>query len=262
MIFPDGGAAGAPSVTEPTTTSPPSIVAEPVTPTSYTDPMGFTVDIPAGWGKTSIADELILSAPSGEPYVQINRVDARPRDDSSFPLDYSSMASDPQPHFYAGGQTFIIQWLTGTGASPTGPDVGDFERITRSISFPSWAPGDERNGWTSVGKVLPSASAEWITYNGEHYVASYGPPRALLGPAPACASGGETYEIRETGVAVVTCGNGDSAAWDFTTGASGFPGASSRNDLVSHPAVLSSDGQLLVLFPGGESLSPVPTPSP
>jgi hypothetical protein len=259
MIFPDGGVVAASTVTEPTTAVSPSAVA-PVTWSSYSDPMGFTIDLPSDWGKTSIQDELVMSAPSGEPYVQINRVDARPRDDSSFPLDYSSMASDPQAHFYSGGQTFIIQWLTGSAAPPTAADTADFKRITESISFPPWTPGDVRNGWTSVGKVLPSASAEWITFGGDHYVASYGPPRALLGPGPACPSA--TYEIRETGVAVATCGNGDSGSWDYTTGASGFPGATFRNDLATHPAVLSWDGQLLVLLPGSESLSPVPTVSP
>src|SRR6476660_1779518 len=157
-------------------------------PAVYTDPMGFSIDIPEGWNQSSAPYELILSAPSGDPYVQINRVPGRPHDDSSFPLDYSSMSSDSQAHLYEGGQTYIIQWLTGSAAAPTAADVSAFEQITRSIAFPAWKEGETREGWTSVGQVLASASAQWITFAGDHYVASYGPPRALLGPAPTCPS--------------------------------------------------------------------------
>jgi hypothetical protein len=169
------------------------------------------------------------------------------------------MASDSQPHFYEGGQTFIIQWLTGSAAPPTAEDVANFEQITRSISFPAWKDGETMGGWTSVGQVLPSASAQWITFEGDHYVASYGPPRALLGMAPACSSGGPTYEIRQTGVAAITCANGDTAEWDFTNGkASAGNAGFGSSDLTSYPAVLSSDGQLLVELSPPSSLSPTP----
>ena len=41
---------------------------------------------------------------------------------------------------------------------------------------------------TAVGSVLPAATAEWITYRGDHYVAYYGGDggRLLVGPAPTC----------------------------------------------------------------------------
>ena len=39
--------------------------------TAYTDPLGFTIGVPSDWGITDVTGELIVSAPGGDPYVQI-----------------------------------------------------------------------------------------------------------------------------------------------------------------------------------------------
>jgi hypothetical protein len=250
----------------------PDEVASPVPPTpatatgwtAYTDPLGFTIHVPSDWGITDVTGELIVSAPGGDPYVQINRVPNDPlRDDSSFPLNYAAMANDPQAHFRGGGQAFIIQWLTGDGSAPTPEQAAQFDRITRSIAFPATTLGAVEGGWTAVDPIFPSASAEWVTYKltGDHYIAALtaGGARTAFGPAPTCPGGGGSYEVRETGVAGIACSNGTGGDWDFTTGEP-KPGNSAGFDVPLHawPALRSWDGWLLLQLPTG----PTPTPSP
>ena len=231
---------------------------------TYTSALGFEVDVPSGWSTTDQTDELIVSAPGGDPYVQIVRVpDAPLQDDSSFPLSYAAMASNTQAHFRGDGQTYIIQWLTGDGSAPTSEQVADFERITSSIAFPATKLGEAVNGFMPLGPVLESASAEWVTdkLTGLHYVAALtdGGLRAAFGPAPMCPGGVGSYEVRETDVAAITCPDGSGGDWDFTTGQP-KAGNSTGFDLSLHdwPAVRSWDGWLLVRFPTGQAPSPSP----
>ena len=160
--------------------------------------------------------------PEGDPYIQINRVNGPPRDDSTFPLNFADYESDNQPHFYGDGQTFIIQWLTGTADPLTPEQSAVVERIVESIKFEHWQTGDQRNGWTAVGEILPASSAEWmyaVTGDGENYLATnVDGVRTLFGPAPSACSG-PSFEVRSTGVAGVTCNDG-------TGGRLGLRGAS------------------------------------
>ena len=82
-------------------------------------------------------------------------MDDPPRDDSSFPLNFADYENDNQPHFYGDGQTFIIQWLTGTPDPLTPEQSAVVERIVESIKFKHWQTGDQRNGWTAVEKSCP-----------------------------------------------------------------------------------------------------------
>jgi len=175
--------------------------------------------------------------PTAEPKVE---------DDSSFPLDPNVAIESGT--FRADGVLFHVDVSSDGVLTATEDDI--VHRIVASISFDAWKVGDERNGWTSVGDVLPSASAQWVTFDGRHHIASYDRGRQLLGPVPDCPSGDGTYEIRETGIAGFTCQDGTTGNWDFTTGVAqpgNSPSCSSM--LPSYPAVLSWDGQLLVRFP-------------
>ncbi len=248
MVFPQVGAqttaatSPTPEQTDPAT---PSI--EPGSWTTYDGGLGFTMELPADWGRTGITDEIVVNAPSGEPYIQINRVDDPPKDDSSFPLNFADYQGDNQPHFYGDGQTFIIQWLTGTPDPLTPEQSAVVERIVESIRFEPWNVGDERQRWTAVGEILPASSAQWITFKGEHYIASYvGSTRTLFGPAPKCASGDGTYEVRETGDAGISCPDGTGGDWDFATGLPRKNSQAFAVGLDPYPAVRSWDGMLLV----------------
>jgi hypothetical protein len=188
-----------------------------------------------------------------------------PADDSSFPLDPATLLKGMEDgvggRFRGDGFEFMINAIPTSAPGPfPQAEKATLDHMITSIHFEPWSTGETRGDWTAVGKVLPSASAEWVTFQGDHYVAVYGSPRALLGPAPVCP-GGATYEIRETGVAAITCSNGTSAAWDFTSGGANGNTGFGSSDLPSHPAALGWDGQLLVRF-GGVQPSAIPTLSP
>jgi hypothetical protein len=142
-----------PTTAEPTSPSPsstsptaPTMTASPTATSyggwkTYTSGLGFTIDVPSDWGVTDETDTLIVSDPRAHPNVQINHIGGgSPHADSSFPLDYAAMASDPQPHFWMSGETFIIQWYTGDGSPPTPEEAAVFDRITSSIAFPRATP--------------------------------------------------------------------------------------------------------------------------
>ena len=120
-----------------------------------------------------------------------------PRDDSTFPLNFADYENDNQPHFYGDGQTFIIQW-SDRNARPS--DAGA-ERRRRgaswsAIRFEHWQVGDQRNGWTAVGEILPASSAgvdvrgdgRWGELPRDHVVRSshpYSGPRRVRARDPA-----------------------------------------------------------------------------
>jgi len=111
--------------------------------------------------------------------------------------------------------------------------------------------GEEHGGLVSVGVVLASASAQWVTFDGEKFVATLeGQKRRLLGPAPRCSSGTGVYEVREDGTVGISCPNGPKGTWSFSSGkADAMNPPAFSSSLASYPARLSSDGQLLVRFP-------------
>ena len=218
---------------------------------SYTDPMGFSLKMPSDWQKTSIQDELILNPPDGEPYIQINHVPNDGfHDDSSFPLDYASMASDPQPHFYGDGQAFIIQWFTRDARPPTDQEAAIFDRITRSISFEPWDPGETRHGWTAVwdgSTTFPKTWPWWVSANDNFWFATESAGKHLVyGPVYMC-NGASLYTGSDS--ARITCANNAHGQWDT----SGQPASDNTigfdTPLKSYPAVVSWDGHLLVRFP-------------
>jgi hypothetical protein len=134
------------------TTEPSSPTVEPSSWATFDGGLGFTMELPSDWGTTAITDEIVVNAPGGDPYVQINRVDDPPRDDSSFPLNFADYEGVHQPHFYGDGQTFIIQWLTGTADPLTPEQSAVVGRIVESIRFEPWTVGDTRNTFTAIGK--------------------------------------------------------------------------------------------------------------
>ena len=221
-------------------------------------PPGWTTNQLVGGGAQFTGDGIVIDIGGG-------RAPPGQSDDSSYPLDskgflfqgegglIGNFAGDGRPF----GFVVMAEGTTLTFADMSPAQTAIVDRMISSIRFQSWQLGETRNGFTAVGKVLPAATAEWLTYklSGDHYVSYYGGDggRALLGPAPACPEGEGTYEIRETGEAGITCTNGSAATWkanwDFATGA---PKAGNPTDfapLAIHPAVLSWDGWLLAKLP-------------
>ncbi len=250
--------------------------------TSHSDSLGWTIDVPESWvvhpidgsdSRVSYQGSAFGSAPlehapggpttvfppTGEVMLMITHREGGPleppADDSAFPLSYEDLAPAEgglSGTFDASGTGFdlVIRF-----ADVTAEQEAILQRMVASISFEAWHVGDSRHGWTAVGKVLLASSAEWLTYQGDHYVATNdGTMRQLLGPAPTCAGGGGSHEVRETGVAGISCSDGTGGDWDFTTG-DPQPGNIAGFDvpLASYPAVRTGSGMLLVQFPQTQS---------
>jgi hypothetical protein len=251
---------------------------EPVRWTTYTDPLGWSIDVPKGWVTQTIdgSDPRVsyqgaafgsaaleptpggpttVFPPPGEVMLMITHREGGPADlpadDSTFPLSYDDLSPEEgglTGTFRGDGLPFdlVIRF-----ADVTDQQTEILRRMVESIRFQAWEVGDRRHGWTAVGKVLPASSAEWLTFQGDHYVASYdGTMRQFLGPAPACVGGGGSYEVRETGVAGVSCPDATGGDWDFTIG-DPQPGNTAGFDvsLGSYPAIRTGSGTLLVQFP-------------
>ena len=241
--------------------------------TSHTDPLGWTIDVPANWSTMEETNHRVRFQGDGLA-VEISPLGVSDTDDSSVPLGPG--------HFLTQGEGGLIGDVRGDGSSYAFivfKDDGGFmsldqlsdaqtailNQMIASITFPPSKLGEGRNGWTAIAPVLESASAEWIIdkLTGDHYLASLTDKgaRVLFGPAPACPVGVASYEVRETGVAAVVCPDGTEGDWDLSTGKqkpgnpTGFDGA-----LIAHDAVRSWDGWLLAHL--GPTPSPTSTPTP
>ncbi len=229
--------------------------------TSYADALGWTMDVPAGWRTTKVDQTdpgaVFRGSVDGvDTSISVVHIEGGafrpPQDDSRFPLDPADLTETDgglDLVFHGDGLPFIFE----VGGPLSDAQQAVVDRMIRSIAFQPWAIGDLRNGWTAVGEVHPSATAEWITYQGDSYLSYIGGEgdggRVVYGPAPRCLPGEPQplLEVRETGVAAITCQDGQTGEWRFD---SGEPGSTNdqrfADPLPKHRAILSWDGFLLV----------------
>jgi hypothetical protein len=264
MVFPSGGG-------ETTVSSTPAPTAQAVGWTTYTDPKGWSIDVPTDWDVQIITqggnDGAAFS--TGDLSLQIGIVPIQTTgDDSRFPLDADQLLGPAEAgligHFRGDGQEFMVD-------VPSIYDLHDIpdneletvRHMIGSISFEPWRVGETRNGWTAVGKALRSASAQWVGA-GQHFLTSGSDGHRLaFGPPADCVNGTPTFEIRESGSAAESCPDGTGGDWNVDTGEP-LPGNSPgfTETLPSFPAVYSWDDQLLITFPPmGAAATPTTTPS-
>jgi hypothetical protein len=236
--------------------------------TTYTDPLGWTLDVPATWKAQEETNPRVRFLGDGLA-VEISPFSASDTDDSSFPLDPTTFLTQGEGglvgNFQGDGSPYGFVVFKEDGGFISQDELSDgqsaiLDRMIASIAFPSSKLGEGQNGWTAIAPMLRSASAEWIIdkLTGDHYLASLtnNGARVLFGPAPACNGVSGSYEVRETGAAGVVCPDGTGGDWDFTTGQP-KPGSSAGFDvaLIAHDAVRSWDGWLLA------RLGPTPSPT-
>ena len=164
--------------------------------TTYTDPLGWTVDVPASWTSGQIGSNTtcclasgsasgawfssgeVAAIPSGSsanlgpdpaPGQVILKIfhstkDPTVENDSTLPLDADTLlhhqGNEWDGFFHADGIEFVVATYTGDGGalSPQQHDV--IQRMISSIAFRPWTPGESRNGFTALN---PSADTqrEW-----------------------------------------------------------------------------------------------------
>jgi hypothetical protein len=251
----------------PTQATSPSPTDAQLTWSTYTDRLGWTIDVPEQWVIEPIQGETTQGAafvsgtagtgdfappPDGVTVRIVHAFDdVSTADDSSFPLSPTDLKGIPGVarssvmNFRGDGLIFRLDVSFGLDADmqALSPLV---DRMIASIRFEPWSAGETRNGWTAVGPVLASSTAEWLTFDGGHrYATNVDGRRLLIGPAPECQGEG-SFEVREYGVAGVTCPDGTGGDWDLEGHPQ--PGNTTGFDapLDGYLAVRSWDGQLLV----------------
>jgi hypothetical protein len=253
---PNGGSDGVPTST-PT-------VDGPTTYTSFTDSVGWTMDVPEGWSSKAIASTSITGiGGSGQEFngdgltVDVFQGEAVvfPADDSSYPLDADTLLAPTSDGALSGmfrgnGEPVSIR-ATSSDSRFTQQQEEILRHMVSSISFPHVQPGEASHGWTSAGPIDPTQTGQWVPYGNSQIFARFKDgKRSVLAPFPPCSAGTGTFGV-DTVVAGRTvisihCPDGDVGQWDFA--GDPLPGNPTYFDasIQSTDAVLSWDGQLLV----------------
>jgi hypothetical protein len=193
----------------PPSSTPPSPIGAPTH--GYTDPLGWTIDVPDGWithpFDASTNDESWEGAwfGTGEPVAGAsgdpNQVTAgpddvllvfarhehkgvqSPRDDSTFPLNFKQLApvdGGLSLELRADGLPFTLAVRVGSGGL-TPAQESNVEQMISSISFQPWTAGETRNGWLALGPTSDDdqkqqdAKISWQSCDGKGcYVLVYG----------------------------------------------------------------------------------------
>jgi hypothetical protein len=163
----------------PSSTLSPSPIATPAH--GYTDPLGWTIDVPDGWVTTKIdgsggaatyegaafgsARPLFepggpeyLGAQPGEVVLELYHAERStgsetPTDDSVYPLNFKELAPNGSSYsldINGDGTSFTLVVHMGDGA-PSPEQQQILEEMISSIHFQPWTPGEERNGWLALG---------------------------------------------------------------------------------------------------------------
>jgi hypothetical protein len=245
--------------------------------TTYTDPLGWTIDVPTAWRTLTFAGPpavpryaygaSLFSGPpivapggpfsaspaDGDLMVKIwhDDRDASIADDSTFPLSIDDVHKGEvwTMPFRADGESFHLM-LAGPG-SVSSEQEQILTHIVSSIRFTPWLDGEWRNGYTALidryGKV-GDETMKWFqaSQGAWAYMSRTKSGRAVYGYVRPCD--GATFSIATGGFAgaVMTCPDGREERWDangqpFARNDSGY-----RTPLQAFPAIRSWEGYLLV----------------
>lgn len=284
MVFPAAGTEDA----SPVSTGPSPTEAPPVY-KQYTDPYGWTVDVPDAWrtkvidvggpgthGAQFIGDSMSIqistqTAASGSPPPGLT---SPAHNDSTFPLNASDLLSDVEGglggHFYGDGLKFDFLVLSPPLPGPlSDSDQAILDHMISSISFEPWSTGDVRHDWTAI--PTPATDVSWIQVRGGYYMLFRTADGYRLYGSISCA-GKDPSKTSTTsdGSAVLDCPDGSTWQMD-ASGSSGGGGDAATNDPPPEwPVATAHDGTLIAwILPntfsegtGGSSLSPTPSPTP
>jgi hypothetical protein len=233
--------------------------------TTYTDRMGWTMDVPTSWESRSISNTSVTGiGGSGQEFtgdgvtmdVFQPELVILPADDSTFPLDYDSLLSQNASgalvgSFRGDGEAFAVR-ITFHDPSLGTEREAILRRMIGSISFEPWHHGDSRNGWTQAWDGLtnlPKTSPAWVSANDAFWIVTQdGDARSAYGPVEFC-NGASTSVDEQAGTATIACANGANGTWD----SQGNPAAGNwqgwNRKLDQDSAIVSWDGYLLLRLP-------------
>jgi hypothetical protein len=249
--------------------------------TTYSDPMGWTIDVPDAWiteafnesGRVTFAgahfasgDVTFMSGENtpitrvvpdpGEVMLFVWSEDGGPvippADDSSIPLQYDDLA--PSPHgwsmsFRADGRPFSILVKSGEGDEQLSPEHEDIlRRMIGSIAFEPWETGGYRDGFLSVGSPEEIGNAEVLEIPGDLrgwflIVARSETGFTAFGPVGRC---GSADPVLEPSAVTFACGDGTRASYDLAGRPHPGNPEGFRDALEERTVIRAWDGSLLV----------------
>ncbi len=269
MIFPSStGETTAPTSPTPDKSSSPAVA--PVSWTTYTDPYGWTIDVPTGWetnvitakgggtqGARFIGDNISIQVstqtpPEGSPPPALTVPAAN---DSTFPLTTDGVLAPVEGglggHFVGDGLQFDVLVLSPSLPDPLPQvDADVLDRMIGSILFQPWNVGDVRHDWVAI--PTPTEDVSWIKVEGGLYMLFKASDGYKIYGSISCG-GKEPSKTTSSadGYAVLDCPDG--STWEMNaTGASGGGGDAAGNDPPPEWAVATAqDGTLIAwILPG------------
>ncbi|MDP9299944.1 MAG: hypothetical protein M3P43_03470 [Actinomycetota bacterium] len=238
--------------------------------TTYTDALGWTIDVPRDWVRKKIdgsdarqaydgaafgsstpdqqpGGPTTIGASPGEVALLLYHAEGGlpvpPTNDTGPPTslgDLGIVQGGYQLDFTADGLPFSLSIRVG-GDAPTAEQLTILQEMVSSISFVPWRAGDQRNGWTALEKT--KADVQWEQLGGSRVIVlSVEGTTVMLGPV-VCNEGGTVVTSWQPSA---TCpDNTDLATWDISGRPAPGNAPGYQEVLPVHPVVRAWDGTLL-----------------
>jgi hypothetical protein len=236
--------------------------------TTYTDPHGWTIEVPVGWRTRRISPPSSGARFEGaEMSVQIGIQPAPstslpgltlppgltipPSNDSRFPLHADQLLSNVEGglggHFFGDGQRFNVQVLSPSFPDPLPETDADIlDRMIGSISFEPWKTGEVRHGWEAI--ATPNADVSWVTVRGGVYMLFRTDTGYRIYGAITCGGDPPSRTTATSdGFAVLGCSDGSTWQMD-AEGSSGGGCIASANDPPPEWIVVTAHDGTLIAF--------------
>jgi hypothetical protein len=254
--------------------------------TTYTDPLGWTIDVPAGWvtrkvysptggsnvNETGATFSSAAGTPGSSPapgdvsltLARGQAGSAHPTDDTLLPLAFGDLDHTDGGYrldFQADGTPFTLTIADGA-ATLSSDQLGILQRMVSSISFQPWQGCQTRNGWASVcglgGQTATAKQAgiAWMALSQDlhasgSWVGVYiydGGNGTVLGPVDSCGEGeADTAELTPQAVWIaLDCPDGSVQRWTKDGQPASTNTAPFDRPLEVHPVIKAWDGPTLL----------------
>jgi hypothetical protein len=238
--------------------------------TTYTDPLGWTIDVPRDWVTKKIdgsdarqvyegaafgsstpdqqpGGPTTIGASPGEVTLLLYHAEGGPpvppTNDTGPPAslgDLEIVQGGYQRDFSADGIPFSLSIRVG-GDAPTAEQLTILQQMVSSIAFVPWRAGEQRNGWTAL--KTPRADVEWEQFGDSRVIVmSVEGTTVMLGPV-VCNEGGTVVTSWQPSARCPDSIN--LAQWSMSGQPDPGNAPGFHEVLAVHPVIRAWDGTLL-----------------